>query len=244
MSPKQRIITTIDTSDKETALILIQELKAHVGLFKIGLEFFVAHGAEGIRYLQEKSGGFQYFLDLKLHDIPNQVAGAIRSAVALKPAMLTVHASGGAEMMKQAAVAAYTESKHLNVQKPLLLAVSVLTSMDSEDLKAVGQDYTLENQVRRLALLAKECGMDGMVCSPREVRLLREACGVGFTLVVPGIRLEEYKAGQDDQKRVMTPFDAVKAGADYLVIGRPIVQAENPSAVTETISKQIEQAWH
>jgi orotidine-5'-phosphate decarboxylase len=179
------------------------------------------------------AGGERLFLDLKFHDIPNTVAGAVRAACHLRPALLNVHASGGATMMQAAAEAAREAAEDMEVERPLVLGVTVLTSLDDEDLAAVGQRGPAREQVIRLARLAQASGLDGVVCSPREIVALRKACGPGFVLLVPGIR--PAWAAKGDQKRTMTPAEALAAGADYLVIGRPITAAEDPTAAARRI---------
>ncbi len=180
------------------------------------------------------------FLDLKFHDIPNTVAGAIRAVVPLAPAVVNVHASGGPTMMRAAAAAATEAAAKAGVARPAVLAVTVLTSMDESDLSAVGQTGAPEEQVVRLAKLAQECGMDGVVCSAREIAPIRAACGADFLLVVPGIRPAGSQQG--DQKRVLTPAEAVKAGASSLVVGRPITQAAEPRQAAAAILEEANAA--
>lgn len=231
-----RIFCAIDTTDLGHAVGLAQALAPNLGGLKIGLEFFNSHGAEGARRIA--ATGARLFLDLKFHDIPNTVAGAVRAAVAgCRPFMLNVHASGGANMMRAAALAAGEAAAKAGVPRPILIAVTVLTSLDDDDLRAIGQAGPASEQVTRLAELAQRCGLDGVVCSPQEIKRLRSACGGGFTLVVPGIR--PIGSGGDDQKRVMTPAQAVRDGADYLVIGRPITGAAEPVAAAQRIAVEI-----
>jgi orotidine-5'-phosphate decarboxylase len=177
------------------------------------------------------------FLDLKYHDIPNTVAGAVRAATKLQPMILNIHAGGGPAMMRAALEAADGESVRLGIPRPKVIAVTVLTSMDDGDLGAVGQQGPAADQVVRLARLTRDCGLDGVVCSPREIAAIRDACGPDFTLVVPGIRPAGAAAG--DQKRVMTPREAVDAGADWLVIGRPITAAPDPAAAARDILREL-----
>jgi len=225
------VFCAVDTSDLGTAISLAESLQGLVGGIKLGLEFFMANGSAG--YLQIVSQGLPIFLDLKLHDIPNTVAGAVSSLLSLEPAFLTVHASGGAAMMKSAAE---TASK-AGTKRPKLLAVTVLTSLDQNDLSAVGQGQNASDQVVRLAKLAKESGMDGIVCSPEEIIVLRQALGKDFILMVPGIRPEW--AATNDQKRIMTPRHACEAGASYLVIGRPITMADSPAQAARRIAQDL-----
>jgi orotidine-5'-phosphate decarboxylase len=230
----QRIIAALDATDIGRVRDLARAVLPHVWGCKIGLEFFVQHGPAGI----EKAGldPQRLFLDLKFHDIPNTVAGAVRSAVAMRPAMFNIHAGGGPAMLA-AARAARDEAAAATGHKPLLLAVTVMTSLDDADLASVGQIGPTSTQVRRLAMLARDNGLDGVVCSPREIAMLRRDCGADFTLVVPGIRPEG--AASDDQKRIMSPSEAVAAGADYLVIGRPISAAADPAAAARAIADKL-----
>ncbi len=217
-------------TDAADAASLARRLHGHVAGVKLGLEFFVANGPAGVRAVAD--AGMPVFLDLKLHDIPNTVAGAMASAVALAPAIVTIHAGGGGAMMRVAAEAARKAKS-----PPLVVAVTVLTSLDDRDLDSVGQRPPALAQAVRLALLAKESGLGGVVCSPHEVAAIRQSCGVGFKLVVPGIRPASAALG--DQKRVMTPAEAVAAGADHLVIGRPITQARDPVAAAQSIAAEL-----
>lgn len=222
------ILCAIDTREIAHARTLIAATAGAVGGIKLGLEFFAARGPQGVR---EAAGAQRnLFLDLKLHDIPNTVAGAVRSCLALDPMLMTLHCAGGAAMMR-AAVEARGETR------TRLLGVTVLTSLDDGDLAATGQIGPAATQAGRLALLAKESGLDGVVCSPQEVAMLREACGKEFLLVVPGVRPANAPAG--DQKRVLTPREACAAGADYLVIGRPITQAPDPQQAARAILAEL-----
>lgn len=225
------IFCAIDTPDVSTARALADKLKGEVGGLKLGLEFFLANGAAGYRKISEF--GLPIFLDVKLHDIPNTVSGAIGSLLPLEPEFITVHTSGGAEMMRAAANAAARGG----ASRPRLLGVTVLTSMDANDLSAVGQQSDVEKQVARLALLAKGSGLDGVICSPAEARVLRYACGADFILMVPGIR-PAWAAG-NDQKRATTPREAVDAGANYLVIGRPITGSDDPAEAARKIIEEL-----
>ena len=233
-SARHRIFVAIDTPDLGRAAALARDLSGAVGGIKLGKEFFTAHGPDGVRAV---AGGERLFLDLKFHDIPNTVAGAVRAAVHRRPFMLTLHASGGRAMMEAAAEAAREAAEDAAVARPLVLGVTVLTSLDGADLKAVGQKGPPGSQVERLAALAQDSGCDGVVCSPREIAALRAACGPGLKLVVPGIRPSWAASG--DQKRVMTPSEALAAGADYLVIGRPITAAEDPVAAAMRIAEEL-----
>jgi orotidine-5'-phosphate decarboxylase len=198
---------------------------------KLGKEFFTAHGPAEVRAILPV--GTPLFLDLKFHDIPNTVAGAVRSAAAaMGPMMLTVHACGGPAMIRQAVEAARQAR-----QRPMILAVTALTSLDATDLRAIGIAENVSDYVVRLAKLAQDNGADGVICAATEIAMLRAACGPNFKLVVPGIRPKGSAAG--DQKRVMTPGEAFRLGADHLVIGRPITEAENPEASARAIAQEL-----
>lgn len=201
---------------------------------KLGKEFFTAHGPAEVRAILPV--GTPLFLDLKFHDIPNTVAGAVRSAAAaMGPMMLTVHATGGPAMIRHAVDAA-----HQARQRPLILAVTALTSLDTSDLQAIGVNEDVSSYVVRLAKMAQANGADGVICAATEIDMLRKACGPDFKLVVPGIRPKGSAAG--DQKRVMTPGDALKLGADHLVIGRPITESANPEASAQAIAQELVEA--
>jgi orotidine-5'-phosphate decarboxylase len=216
---KERIIVALDTDSAEDALSTVRLLRGEVGLFKVGLELFPRVGPELVRRIRET--GSDVFLDLKFHDIPNTVAGAVRSAVAMGVRFATVHASGGRAMLEAAAKAAAGSGT-------TLLAVTVLTSMDDSDLAEVGFSRGAAESVPRLAGLAAVSGIGGIVCSAREVEAVRGAVGAGRVIVTPGVRLPDDDAG--DQKRVVTPGEAMKRGSDYLVVGRPITRASDPVA--------------
>jgi orotidine-5'-phosphate decarboxylase len=231
----RHILCALDTTSIDEACRLTASLEPHVGGIKLGLEFFSANGPEGFKKVAEK--GAPIFLDLKLHDIPNTVAKAIHALTPLKPFMMTVHTGGGPAMLKAAATAARDAALAHNVARPLIVGVTILTSLNDDDLAAVGVAADVESQVERLALLAKACGLDGVVCSPHEIATLRKACGPDFKLVVPGIR--PIGAAIGDQKRVMTPAEALALGADYLVIGRPITEAANPAIAAAEIQDSL-----
>jgi len=231
-SPASRIFVSIDTPEIASARGLAESLADTVGGIKLGLEFFVGQGPAGIRSVV--SGiGLPLFIDLKLHSIPNPGAAAVRAMLPLQPTFLTIHTSGGPAMMRAAAEAA----SMTDLQRPKLLGVTVLTSLDDDDLVSVGQSVPVLDQARRLAALAQSSGLDGIICSPAEVAALRADCGPDFVLMVPGIRPAGSAVG--DQKRVMTPRDAVEQGADYLVIGRPITQASDPASAARSIVKEL-----
>jgi orotidine-5'-phosphate decarboxylase len=220
------LIAALDTTDPQQARRWATEVAPSCGILKLGLEFFLANGAAGVRLIDDRP----IFLDLKLHDIPNTVGGAVRAILPLAPALLTLHAAGGPAMIAAARQAA-------GVDGPKLLAVTVLTSLDAETLHATGIAGGPRQQVLRLARLALDSGADGLVCSPHEVAMLREAVGPGPILVVPGIRPAGSEVG--DQARVMTPAQAAHAGADWLVVGRPITKAENPAAAAAAIAAEL-----
>ncbi len=229
--PQNPVFCAVDTPDVSHAVALSSKIKDNIGGIKLGLEFFMANGAGGYRQIAEL--GLPIFLDVKLHDIPNTVKGAIQSLLPLSPAYITIHTSGGAAMMRAAAEAAAKASG----ARPKLLGVTVLTSLDSSDMKDVGQDADVSQQVKRLALLAKSSGLDGVICAPTEIAMLRQVCGPDFVLMVPGIRPQW--AASNDQKRVMTPAEAIKAGATHLVIGRPITGAQDPGEAAARITTEI-----
>lgn len=228
LTPEQRLLVALDTTDADAAAALAGRLKGAVGGAKVGSELFTARGPAAVRAIA--AHGVPVFLDLKFHDIPNTVAGAIRSALALRPFMINVHASGGAAMMKAAAEAA----RAAGPDRPLVIAVTVLTSLDEHDLAAIGVHGSVVDQVVRLARMAWACGLDGVVTSAKEAMAIRGALGKEFMLVVPGIR--PFAADVGDQKRFVTPKEAVALGADYLVIGRPITGAADPLAAARAIA--------
>ena len=228
-----RLIVALDAADPSRAAAWARAVAPHCGLVKLGLEFFLANGAAGLRAIATAAPDRPVFLDLKLHDIPATVAGAVRAVLPLAPRMLTLHAAGGAAMIAAARAAAEAAGP----DRPLLLAVTVLTSLDDAALAAMGVADGAAAQVLRLARLAIDAGADGLVCSPQEVALLRAALGPGPKLVVPGIR--PAGAAAQDQARTLTPEQAVAAGADWIVVGRPITAAPDPAAAARTISDAI-----
>ena len=230
-----QIFLAIDTTDVGVATSQAAATQGAVGGIKLGLEFFAANGPGGVRAVT--AGGMPLFLDLKLHDIPNTVAGAVRAVTPLNPTLLTVHAGGGGAMLHAAADAAGEAAAKTGTARPRIVAVTVLTSLAEADMSAIGQQGPIADQARRLAALARRCGLDGVVCSPHEIETLRAECGADFLLVVPGIRPAWADAG--DQKRVMTPAEAARRGADYLVIGRPITAAADLAVAARRIAAEI-----
>jgi len=227
------IFCAVDTTEIDRARMLAAILaRTRCGL-KLGLEFFSALGPQGVRTIREEFPQLPLFLDLKFHDIPNTVAQAIRAVVPLGLSYVNIHAAGGAAMMKAAADASRDEAAKRNIPAPHVLAVTVLTSLDDTALGTVGQQGPAAVQVERLARLAQNSGMAGVVCSAHEIETLRAACGPDFILMVPGIR--PAGSATQDQKRTMTPAQAISAGASHLVIGRPITQAADPAQAITTI---------
>jgi orotidine-5'-phosphate decarboxylase len=223
------LIAALDTTDVTQAAAWAEQVAPHCGLLKLGLEFFLANGAAGVRQVAR----LPIFLDLKFHDIPNTVAGAVRAVLPLQPRMLTLHAAGGAAMV----TAARRAAEQAGPDRPILLAVTVLTSLDAAALAAVGVAGGPRQQVLRLARLAMDAGADGLVCSAHEVAALRDAVDHTAILVVPGIRPSGFPSG--DQARTMTPREADAAGADWLVVGRPITSAAHPDAAAAAIAAEL-----
>ena len=230
--PANPVFAALDTPDLDQALAWAAALRGHVGGVKTGLEFFSAHGADGVRRIVDL--GLPVFLDLKFHDIPNTVAGAVRAVADLGTAIINVHAAGGPAMLAAAREAA--EKSHGD-SRPLVIAVTVLTSLDDSDLAVVGQSVPARDQVVRLAQLSQSEDLDGVVCSPAEITAIRAACGPDFKLIVPGIRPDWAATG--DQKRITTPAQARDDGADVLVIGRPITGADDPAMAAARIAEEL-----
>lgn len=225
------VVVALDFEQKAAALDLVSQLDPTLCRLKVGKEMFTHFGPGFVTELQQRK--FDVFLDLKFHDIPNTVAKAVRAAADLGVWMVNVHASGGSKMMQAAAQAL----ADFGTDKPLLIAVTVLTSMEQTDLTELGISRSVAAQVSHLADLTKQAGLDGVVCSAQEAALLKQQCGRDFCLVTPGIR--PAFAGSDDQKRVMTPSQALAVGVDYLVIGRPITKAANPLQALQAIYQEI-----
>jgi len=230
MNRANPLFVALDTPSLERARQLAAQLAPLAGGVKLGLEFVSANGPQGVRAIVQT--GLPVFLDVKLHDIPNTVAGAMKALAQLGAAIINVHASGGAAMMRAAADAVAAVNP-----RPKILAVTVLTSLDADDLKAMGVSGTPLEQVVRLAKLAQASGLDGVVCSPQEITAVRAACGASFLIVTPGVR--PASLAQDDQRRVMTPKRALEAGADFLVIGRPITAAPDPAEAARAIAAEL-----
>lgn len=233
MLAQDRLIVALDIPSAAQARQLVQSIGESATTYKIGKQLFTAEGPQLVRELV--ASGRKVFLDLKFHDIPNTVAGAVRSAAELKVSMLTVHASGGSKMLQAAAEAAAQSSG-----KPLVLAVTVLTSMDDADLQEIGVSGTTLTQVLRLGALARQAGCGGLVASAKEAGELRREMGEGFAIVTPGVRPAGSAAG--DQARVVTPRDAIASGASHLVVGRPIIEAADPAKAAAAIVREIEAA--
>lgn len=225
------ILVALDYADKNAALAFVDNIDPRDCRLKVGKEMFTLFGPQFVRELQQRQ--FEIFLDLKFHDIPNTAAHAVAAAADLGVWMVNVHASGGARMMTAAREALLPFGK----DAPLLIAVTVLTSMEAEDLRGIGIELSPADYAERLALLTKECGLNGVVCSAHEATRLKASCGQAFKLVTPGIRPAGSSAG--DQRRIMTPVEAAKAGVDYMVIGRPITQSPEPAETLREILKSL-----
>ncbi len=230
MKARDRLIVALDVPEAGAARSLVDQLAGRVGLFKVGSQLFTTAGPELVQEIVER--GEKVFLDLKFHDIPNTVAGAVGSASRLGVSLVDVHGLGGRAMLEAAVGVLPAQTR--------LLAITILTSHDEGSLGQVGVGGSVPDSVRRLALLAKEAGLDGVVASPREVALIRDACGTDFLIVTPGIRPEGAALG--DQARAATPATALSAGADYIVVGRPITQTEDPAAAADAIVREMESA--
>ena len=235
MEPRERLIFALDVEHFAEAQKLVGLLKGHVGLFKVGKQLFTHSGPKVIDMIRNK--GERVFLDLKFHDIPNTVAKAGEEATKLGSTMFTVHSMGGYQMMKGVVESSRNTAKQLNMPKPFILAVTILTSMDEAILEEVGIKTPLEEQVVRLATLAKRAGVSGVVASPREISLIRDHCESDFLIVTPGVR--PASATKDDQKRTLTPGEAIRAGANYIVVGRPIKEADDPVRAADEIVEEI-----
>lgn len=238
-SASQKLILALDFGRLNEALDMARSVAGLVGMFKINIHLFTAEGPDAVREIGALGSGV--FLDLKYHDIPNTVAGAISAAAELRDVrLLDLHATGGAAMMRAAAQAL---ARNAGPRAPKLLGITLLTSLEKSDLRRVGIGGTPASRALSLARLAKQCGLDGVVASPKEVRRIRRACGRDFLIVVPGIRPTAGESKRsDDQARVATPAEAIRAGADYLVVGRPITAAADPPAAARAIADEVASA--
>jgi len=227
---KEKIIIARDVSSREEAMHLVKDLRDTVGMFKIGSQLFTACGPQIVRDIVASGG--KVFLDLKFHDIPNTVTHAAVEAAKLGVSMMTIHASGGRAMMQS--VAKELHDKFGN-KRPIVVAITVLTSFDTRALFEIGIEVPIEEHVKRLALFAQECGIDGVVCSPREIQAVRKIVNHNFRIVTPGIRMPDQSL--NDQQRIATPHEALSAGADYIVVGRAITADPDPHAAAERLLK-------
>jgi orotidine-5'-phosphate decarboxylase len=232
----EKLLVALDVDTGERARTLVSELKEMVGGFKVGSRLFTLEGPSLVHAIA--ATGARVFVDLKFHDIPHTVATAVESAVQTGAWMINVHASGGVPMMRAAVAAGRDAAARAGRPAPLLIAVTVLTSMDEDTLRAIGVQRPLMDQVVTLARMTQDAGLDGVVASPLEIQAIRAACGPDFAIVTPGIRRPGV-GERDDQHRTMGPADAVRAGASYLVVGRPIIAAANPRAAAEDIVNEI-----
>jgi len=237
-SMRERLILALDLDDVEEVKKLVSLLTGEVGMFKVGKQFFLHAGPQGVKLIQQMGG--EVFLDLKFHDIPTTVSKAAIEATRLGVKMFNVHASGSLEMMHRTVKEVQRVCQQQTLRHPIMLAVTVLTSLNKSDLSKVGVDGEVIDQVVRLAVLSKEAGMDGVVASSHEVAQIRAACGRRFLIVCPGIRPKGKE--QDDQSRVMTPGEAMRIGADYIVVGRPIVEAKDPLREARAIVSEMEKS--
>lgn len=239
LKAKDKLIVALDTSDLDTAKRLIDELREHTGMFKVGLELFTHSGTKVFDLIEKEA--IKAFFDGKFMDIPNTVARAAANIAAHRIAMLNIHASGGLAMMKAAAEAVRDQAETSKIEKPILIAVTVLTSVDANALKnELSVSIPVEDHVVKLATLTKQAGLDGVVASAREAQLIRASLGPDFIIVTPGIR--PAWASTDDQARIVTPSQAVKNGSDYLVVGRPITGAENKKDAAARVVEEMEEA--
>lgn len=231
-----RLIVALDVSSMEAMQSIVTSLGDSVSYYKVGMELFYAAGEQTVSYLRDHNKSV--FLDLKLHDIPNTVAHGIKSLTRLGAKLITIHSQGGKVMMEAAMKAAKEQATELGIERPKLLAITALTSFDNENWSAIGGSLPISDHVVKLAKLAKEAGVDGVVASPLEAKLIRQACGEDFLIVTPGIR--PSFAATNDQKRIATPSSALQDGASRIVVGRPITQAENPQEAVRLIVEEME----
>ncbi len=229
------IYVALDTTDLNKALHLCEEIKTHIGGIKLGKEFISSFGPEGIKAISAL--GLPIFADVKFHDIPHTVYKAIKALGVLRPAIINVHTAGGLKMMEAAAKAA-AEIEQDYGMRPLMIGVTILTSLSEEEIKDVGYHHPIAEQVKIMAQLGQKAGLDGVVCSSHEIKAIKKACGGHFKTIVPGIRPKGSDKG--DQSRIMTPAEALKEGADFLVIGRPITASDNPKLMAQQIAQEIQ----
>jgi len=234
MDPKEKIIFALDVEHFEEAQRLVVEFREHVGMFKVGKQLFTHCGPKIIDFIKLKNS--KVFLDLKYHDIPNTVSKAAIEAAKLGVDMLNVHTTGGFTMMKEARDALHSATKTLQLQRPKIIGVTVLTSMDDKELKRMGIDISVAELTKNLTVLAKEAGLDGVVAGGDEIEMIRDLCGKDFVIVTPGVRTEKK---EDDQKRTITPEEAIRRGATYIVLGRAVRDASDPKGLLKSISESI-----
>jgi orotidine-5'-phosphate decarboxylase len=237
MEPREKIIFALDVEHFEEAQKLVMDFKDHVGMFKVGKQLFTHCGPKIVDFINMKNS--RVFLDLKYHDIPNTVAKAVIEAAKLGVELVNVHASGGFTMMKEAGAALHDAVHNLGLHKPKIIGVTVLTSLDEEELKRVGFEMPVIELTKKLALLTKEAGLDGVVAGGSEIEMIRDLCGTDFIIVTPGVRVDDKK---NDQKRTITPREAIEKGATYIVLGRAIRDHQNPKELLEKISEDISHA--
>ncbi|HME44473.1 MAG TPA: orotidine-5'-phosphate decarboxylase [Syntrophorhabdales bacterium] len=240
MDPKERMILALDLEHFQEAQKLVKEFKDQVGMFKVGKQLFTHCGTKIIDFI--KINKAKVFLDLKYHDIPNTVSKAGIEAMKLGVDMFNVHASGGFTMMQETRTALHEASKKLVLERPKVIAVTVLTSMDDGELQRLGLNVTAAEWTRKLTLLTKEAGLDGVVASGHDIETIRSLCGKDFIIVTPGVRIGEGKEAKDDQKRTITPAEAVRKGATYIVLGRTVLTSKNPKETLEQIEEEIGRA--
>jgi len=234
MDPKEKIILALDVDHFEEAQKLVLEFKDYVGMFKVGKQLFTHCGPKIVDFIKLKNS--RVFLDLKYHDIPNTVAKASIEAVKLGVDMLNVHASGGFTMMKEAQAALHGAAKELGVTRPKIIGVTVLTSLDDAELQRVGFQMSAHELTEKLALLARDAGLDGVVASGQDIEMIRSLAGEDFVIVTPGVRVDDKK---NDQKRTITPGEAVGKGATYIVLGRTVTAGDNPKELLTQITRDI-----
>ena len=235
MDPKEKLIFALDVEHFDEARELVMEYREHVGMFKVGKQLFTHCGPKIVDFINMKNS--KVFLDLKYHDIPNTVSKAAIEAAKLGVDMFNVHTMGGLAMMRDAKVTLVNTAKKMQLQRPKIIGVTVLTSMDDEALAGMGINITVNQLTKNLALLAKDAGLDGVVAGGSEIEMIRELCGKDFIIVTPGVRLDNKK---DDQKRTITPKEAILKGATYIVLGRAVRDSDNPRALFEKIYKDID----